>query len=72
MNKKNSTEFYTLACEFVHETDAAVLIIDVSTGEKLWIPLSQVEEMHKTPDDSGKLFGEIVMTAWIAKQKGLI
>jgi hypothetical protein len=46
------------------ETDAAVLIeID---GEEYWIPLSQVHSMHHgdTP--------YIMMTPWIAKQKGLM
>ena len=63
-----STETYKLACTFKAETDRAVLIIDHASGEELWIPLSQVEEMHR---DSARE-GEIVMTAWIAKKKGLI
>jgi hypothetical protein len=57
---------YELACTFITESEKAVLI-DTHT-EKLWIPLSQVKEMHKDPAGVGK----IVMSAWIAKQKGLL
>lgn len=49
---------------FVRETDAAVLIsVD---DEDHWIPLSQVSSMHKGPKST------IVMSQWIANQKGLI
>ena len=61
-------ECYELACSFQGETAKAVKILDYATGEELWIPISQVEEMHRRPDGTGV----IVMTAWIAKQKGLI
>lgn len=63
-----STETYQMACTFKAETDRAVLIVDHASGEELWIPLSQVEEMHRTPTQEGS----ITMTAWIAKRKGLI
>jgi hypothetical protein len=59
---------YEFACTFRHETDSAVLVYDHATEEELWLPLSQVESMHK--DKSGK--GSIVISDWIAKQKGLI
>lgn len=36
--------------------------------EDLWIPLSQVVSMHKGKTGEGS----IVMTEWIAKQKGLV
>jgi len=51
-------------CTFIRETANAVLI-EVES-EQMWIPLSQVSEMHK-----GKV-GRIVMSQWIANQKGLI
>jgi hypothetical protein len=60
-------ELFEMSCHFKHETDNAVLIIDPASGEELWIPLSQVEEMHH--DKNGD--GTIVMSAWIAKKKGL-
>ena len=61
---------FELACTFVHETDAAICIIDPASGEQLWIPLSQVEEIHgKKSDGTGE--GTIIMSDWIAKKKGL-
>lgn len=57
---------YEIACTFIRETEKAVLIN--THEEELWIPLSQIKEMHKSPSGTGT----IVMTAWIAKQKHLI
>jgi hypothetical protein len=42
--------------------------VDYATGEEIWIPLSQVHEMHF--DEKG--IGTIVISEWIAKKKGLI
>ena len=54
------------ACEFLGETDKAVHIrLD---GEAYWIPFSQVDRRTLHPD--GRF--EITMSAWIAKQKGII
>lgn len=55
----------TVECVRKHETDNAVLI-DVD-GEEVWLPLSQVESMHF----DGKGSGTIVISNWIAQQKGL-
>lgn len=55
-----------IECSFVRETEAAVLI--TVHDENYWIPLSQVTEMHK----AGKGTGSIVMSQWIANQKGLV
>ena len=66
-------ECFTLEnCEIVHETDAA---IRVETGEDdgtdgIWIPLSQVEKIVR--GRAGMFNSSVRMTAWIAKQKGLI
>ena len=57
---------YTLECKFLKDTDAAVLVED-DNGEQHWIPLSQIERMVKRPNG----YGHIVMSDWIAKQKGL-
>ncbi len=59
---------YEMACEFKRETDAAVLIHDPASDEDVWIPLSQVESMHKRKDGSGT----IVMSDWSARTKGLL
>lgn len=66
-------EVYELACSFKAETEKAVLIVDHASGEEMWIPLSQVKEMHKQPSkDANGTLGTIVITAWIAKKKGLM
>lgn len=59
---------FEIACEFVHETDNAILIKDPMTEEEHWIPLSQVDEIHR---DNKTKSGTLVMSDWIAKQKGL-
>ncbi len=60
---------FEMACTFLRETDAAIKIHDHASGEDLWIPLSQVEEMHRPKGGLGD--GTIVMSDWIAEQKGL-
>ena len=59
---------YELACTFKRETDSAVLVFDHASEEEIWFPLSQVEEMHRDRDGRGS----IVVTDWIARQKGLL
>jgi hypothetical protein len=59
---------YEFSCTFVRETDNAVLVHDHASEEDVWIPLSQVESMHKDRNDSGS----IVVSDWIARQKGLL
>lgn len=68
MTSRDLGELYELACTFVAETPRAVLIYDHATDEELWIPLSQVSSLHKGANRDGTL----VMSAWIAKKKGLI
>ena len=60
-------ESFEFTCTRKAETGAAVLIVDHATGEEVWIPLSQVHEMHFNQKGEGT----IVITAWIAKKKGL-
>lgn len=56
-------KFELTGVDFKAETARALLI--VHNEEEYWIPLSQIHELHKAE-------GRIVMTAWIAKQKGLL
>lgn len=54
-------------CTILTETDAAIKVA-LEDGECIWLPLSQVEEIHR----SHKLNEDwLVVTKWIAKQKGL-
>lgn len=65
--KERAKELFEFACERKTETDNAVLVHDEIEGN-IWFPLSQVDSMHF--DKNG--VGTIVVTAWIAKQKGLL
>lgn len=56
---------YELKCKRVRESHAAVLIQD-EDGNDVWFPHSQVEEMHFDTNGAGM----IVVTDWIAEQKG--
>lgn len=56
---------YEFSCKKLYETDSAIKVYD---GEKeVWIPLSQVEEMHFKKNGEGTM----VVSDWIAEQKGL-
>lgn len=59
---------YEFSCKRLRETEKAVQVVDYASGEEIWFPLSQVEEMHfhtKTHE------GTIIVSDWIAKAKGL-
>lgn len=58
---------HELACHFERETDSAVLVTDADSGERIWFPLSQIESMHRDKNDNGS----IIVSDWIAAQKGL-
>lgn len=62
---KNTFEY---VCERIRETDNAVMVRDYQSHDDVWFPLSQVESMHFDRNGDGK----IVVTAWIARQKGLL
>ena len=71
---------YSYVGELVRETERAVLFRFIHPVSEIlaeeWFPLSQVEEMHHTPDNApGFKRGEsctIVISAWIASKKGLV
>jgi len=52
--------------KIIHEGENAMLV-DVD-GDEVWIPLSQIDEIHR--DELP--FPQLVVTRWIAKQKGLV
>lgn len=61
-------ELYTLAdVSFKRETAAAILV-ETLAGDEVWIPLSQVRSIARRKNGTG----DITMTVWIAKAKGLI
>lgn len=58
---------YELSCTFKRETACAVLVYDHATETEIWFPLSQVDEMHRDKNNEGT----IVVSDWVAQQKGL-
>lgn len=56
---------HALDCRFVRETERAICVVDLETGEELWFPKSTVIE----EDRDG---GTILVERWIAEQKGLL
>lgn len=61
MSKTYEAEFTV-----VRETDNAILL-RTEDGEEVWVPFSQIDEIHR--DRNG--MARVVMSQWIAKQKGL-
>lgn len=57
-------------CRIEHETDAAIKVVIVETGEIVWFPLSAVNEIHRA-NPKTNLPSQIVVEDWIAKAKGL-
>jgi len=51
----------------VKETDKA-LLCNIH-GEEIWIPKSQIHEDSEVYEEGGK--GSLVITQWLASQKGL-
>ncbi len=54
-----------------HETDKALLLA-VPGHEDMWIPKSQIDTASEVQDDLANSEGVLVITKWIAEQKGLV
>ena len=50
------------------DTANAILVKMPNTGEEIWFPLSQVDKIVRSPN---KGEDELIVSDWIAKQKGL-
>lgn len=54
-------------------TDKAVFVEVVESGEREWFPLSQIHDDSEIYDESVvDEEGVLVVSAWLAKQKGLL
>ena len=63
-----TVEFEGVTCK--KETDKALLcVID---GEEHWIPKSQVDDDSEVFNDGDNSTGKLVVSEWIATQKGLV
>jgi len=61
-------EKFTLEnCTIIHETREAILIRKGS--DEFWFPFSHIERIVRSREAGKSL---VVMTAWIAKKKGLL
>lgn len=76
-------EKFTLKGIIKRETELAILIdLDVSThgdltedypsGNSMWFPLSQVESIHRTHVEGEGNLDSIIVSRWVAGQKGLL
>ena len=54
-----------IECTIKHETERAMLVVVHATGEEVWLPLSQVDEIHRESP------ARVVVSDWIAREKGL-
>jgi len=63
-----SKEHTYITADIRNVTAKAVLIFD--GAKEVWIPLSQIED--PVTFNRGEIGVEIMMTTWIAKEKGLI
>lgn len=62
---------YEMGCIYTGvATDSAIQVIDPASDEVLWIPFSQILEMHGR-EERKRTEGTIKMTYWIAQKKGL-
>lgn len=62
-------ELYTTRGKVLISTLKARKVWIESADEEMWLPITQLE-LDELPEDGN--IGEITMTAWIAKEKGLI
>lgn len=53
--------------EILNETDSAILV-RTEEGEEVWLPLSQVESIHRSTHKGGDW---LVVKRWLAEKKGL-
>jgi hypothetical protein len=70
MARGETVEFKNAKC--VKETDAALLIKFEDREKEVWIPKSQVDDASEVyAEDGDGSEGTLIITEWIATQKGL-
>ena len=72
MTRKDSTEVHKFKADIIKDTGKAILVIQLDKdnkriGESMWLPLSQVKSMHHYDE-----YSEVVVKAWLAREKGII
>lgn len=56
----------------IRETDKALLIQLDESGQEVWFPKSHIHDDSEVFDEFANAEGEVVVTRWIAEQKGLV
>lgn len=61
---------FEMICIIVRESGKAILIHGEDNDEEVWIPFSQIVKLVR--DGEGSPRARIIMSQWIAQQKGLV
>lgn len=64
-------ELFEVTVEFICQTTMAIQVDD-GTGNKVWIPKSQVKEPPNYDDLEKQEVVELLLPTWLAMDKGLI
>ena len=83
MSRTDSKEVIKYHGKIMARSKAAVLFLIVPSGQeyikeseedynKEWFPLSQIKEIHEAFSLVNNTLDTVIVSAWIAKQKGLI
>ncbi len=63
-----TVQFHNVVCKKATEK---ALLCEIE-GEEHWIPVSQIDDDSEVFDDNNNDRGTLVVTEWIAQQKGLV
>ena len=66
--EEKTVSFEGVVCK---KATAKALLVEID-GEDYWIPLSQIHDDSEVFDDDKNADGKLVVTEWIAQQKGLV
>ena len=69
---RHETEVLEVLGRIVHRTNDAILFLPQTwqDGDEVWLPQSQCPEVHREFATTG--WDRLVVTAWIAKKKGIL
>lgn len=69
MGRDATVEFENAKC--IRETDMA-LLVRIDAGKEVWFPKSHVDDASEVFDEDDNSEGTLVVSEWIAMQKGLV
>lgn len=76
-NPVKITETVTVRGLIKRESEAAILLVikesfNSEEEDPVWFPLSQVKSIHRTHSFINQTLDSLVVSVWIAKQKGIL